>query len=179
MNNKKPELEEFFYLKPKLTFAMKLAASFALTYYAIMLAYHIVALVFYRYSIDFFYLGKQSIYQNQYIDIAALAGGLLLSLILVTSLILILCKKTSGKAIFVVVSFILIIYQLITTSIHPWMKYALEILMVLVITPIRIKKLKKMPILKKGTHSTTSENTGQESEQTAESKTGEEPVQTA
>lgn len=139
----KPELDEIFYLKPKLTLAMKLAASFALTYYTLMLAYYVLATVFYRYSIDFYYLGRQSVYQNKYIDIIVIAIGLLFSTILALSLILILCKKTYWKAVFVIMSFFLIVYQLITTSIHPWMKYALEILMVLVITPIRIKKIMK------------------------------------
>lgn len=139
----KPELKEIFYLKPKLTLAMKLAASFALTYYTMMFVYYVLATVFYRYSIDFYYLGRQSVYQNKYIDIIVLASGLLLSTLLVLSLILILCKKTYWKAVFVIMSFILIVYQLITTSIHPWMKYALEILLILVITPIRIKKIMK------------------------------------
>lgn len=144
MSKKKSELNDFFDLKPQLTFAMKLAASFALTYYIIMLTYYVTALVFYRYSIDFYYLGKQSVYQNQYIDILVLAIGLVLALLLVTSLILLLCKKTYGKAIFVVASIFLIVYQLITTSFHPWLKYAIEVLMVLVITPLRIKKLNLM-----------------------------------
>lgn len=146
MSKKKSDLNDFFYLKPKLTLAMKLAASFALTYYVIMFLYYILAVVFYRYSIDFYYLGKQSVYQNQHIDVIVLVSGLVLSLIMVVSLILILCKKTYGKAIFVIASFILIVYQLFTTSFHPWMKYAIEVLMVLVITPIRIKKIRKVVV---------------------------------
>jgi len=160
----KPELEEIFYLKPKLTLAMKLAASFALTYYTMMLAYYVLATVFYRYSIDFYYLGRQSVYQNKYIDIIVLVSGLLLSTILVLSLILILCKKTYWKAVFVIMSFFLIVYQLITTSIHPWMKYALEILLVLVITPIRIKKIMKTEPQKEN-KSQDSENSQPEKEQ--------------
>jgi len=144
MSKKEPELNDFFDLKPRLTFGMKLAASFALTYYAMMFIYYVLAVVFYRYSIDFYYLGKQSVYQNKYIDIIVLVTGLLLSTILVLSLILILCKKTYGKAIFVIASLIIIVYQLFTTSFHPWLKYAIEILMMFVITPIRTKKIIKI-----------------------------------
>lgn len=178
MSKKKSDLNDFIYLKPKLTFAMKLAASFALTYYVMMFIYYVIAVVFYRYSIDFYYLGKQSVYQNLYIDITVLAVGLTLSLLLVVSLILILCKKTYGKAIFVIASLILIVYQLITTSFHPWMKYALEVLMILVITPIRIKKRGLMTSPSTETHNEeTSEEAESEEENTSETDTDENTVE--
>lgn len=155
MSKKETELNDIFDLKPRLTFGMELAASFALTYYALMFLYYVLAAVFYRYSIDFYYLGRQSVYQNKYIDILVPGAGLLLSTILVLSLILILCKKTYWKAVFVITSLILIVYQLFTTSFHPWMKYAIEVLMVLVITPIRIKKIRKIRIENNDTNNDT------------------------
>ena len=172
MSKKKSDLNDFFYLKPKLTFAMKLAASFALTYYVMMFLYYILAVVFYRYSIDFYYLGKQSVYQNQYIDVIVLVSGLVLSLIMVVSLILILCKKTYGKAIFVVTTLILVVYQLITTSFHPWLKYALEILMMLVTTPIHTKKIMgKIPPADDKTDGESSQSDTPEKESVAETDT--------
>ena len=41
-------------------------------------------------------------------------------------------------------SIILIAFQLVTTGFVPWMKYALEVLMVLIIAPIRVKKKIKL-----------------------------------
>ena len=41
-------------------------------------------------------------------------------------------------------SILLIIFQFVTTGFVPWMKYALETLMVLFIAPIRVKKKIKM-----------------------------------
>ena len=56
-------------------------------------------------------------------------------------------KKLKGKAFFVGFSILLIAFQLYTSGIHPWVKYALEVLMVLIIAPIRMKKKVK---IKKG-----------------------------
>ena len=36
-------------------------------------------------------------------------------------------------------SILLIGFQLYTSGIHPWIKYALEVLMMLIITPVRMK----------------------------------------
>lgn len=172
MSKKETELNDIFDLKPRLTFGMELAASFALTYYALMFLYYVLAAVFYRYSIDFYYLGRQSVYQNKYIDILVLSAGLLLSTILVLSLILILCKKTYWKAVFVIASLILIVYQLFTTSFHPWMKYAIEVLMVLVITPIRIKKIRKIRIENNDTNNDTDHNNDTDNDQNSDHDTG-------
>lgn len=172
MSKKETELNDIFDLKPRLTFGMELAASFALTYYALMFLYYVLAAVFYRYSIDFYYLGRQSVYQNKYIDILVLGAGLLLSTILVLSLILILCKKTYWKAVFVITSLILIVYQLFTTSFHPWMKYAIEVLMVLVITPIRIKKIRKIRIENNDTNNDTDHDNDTDNDQNSDHDTG-------
>jgi hypothetical protein len=65
---------------------------------------------------------------------------LVLSVLLVWSLIRIFRKKAFGKAIFVSASILLIVFQFIVTGLMPWLKYALEILMVLIIAPLRVKK---------------------------------------
>ena len=64
----------------------------------------------------------------------------MLSAILVFSLIQIFRKKNHGKALFVGASLVLIIFQLLVTGLVPWVKYALEVLLVLIIAPIRVKK---------------------------------------
>ena len=63
---------------------------------------------------------------------------------MVFSLIQIFRKKTHGKAIFVLASLILIAFQFMVTGPIPLVKYVLEILMVLIIAPIRIKKKLKL-----------------------------------
>ena len=92
---------KIFNLKPELTTAMKLAASFAITYYGLLFIFEIITIVF-----------RRQIFR----------------------------KKNNGKALFVGASLLLIIFQLITTGVVPMMKYALEVLLVIIIAPIRVKK---------------------------------------
>ena len=126
-------------LKPELTLAMKLAATFAITYYGLLLIFEIITVVFRRYYFDSYYFnqGEMSLGSREFV---VQIIQLTLSIILVFSLIQIFRKKTNGKAIFVTATIVLIIFQLIATGPVPILKYALEVLMLLFITPLRIKK---------------------------------------
>ena len=139
----KPRESKIFDLKPKLTTAMKLAASFAITYYGLLLIFEVVTVVFRRYYFDTYYFnqGEMSLGSREFlVQIIQLA----LSIILVFSLIQIFRKKVYGKALFVGFSILLIVFQFFTTGLVPLMKYALEVLLVLIIAPIRVKKKIKM-----------------------------------
>ncbi len=131
---------KFFDLKPELTLAMKLAATFAITYYGMLFLYQVLTVVLYHYSLDSYYLGGSDTPESNTRNLVFLIIDLVLSALLVFSLILIFRKKTSGKALFVGMSILLIGFQLFTTGFHPWVKYALEVLMVLIIAPIKTKK---------------------------------------
>jgi hypothetical protein len=142
MNIEKRE-GKFFNLKPEMTLAMKLAATFAITYYGLLLLFEIVTVVFRRYYFDTYYFnqGEMSLGSQEFIvQIIQLA----LSIILVFSLIQVFRKKNNGKPLFVGASLFLIIFQLLVTGFVPWMKYALETLLILIIAPIRVKKKIKM-----------------------------------
>lgn len=130
---------KIFDLKPELTLAMKLAATFAITYYGMLFIYEIMTLVLYHYSIDSYYFNETTV-ESRNKDFLYLIVEFLLSGMLVFSLIQIFRKKVYGKAIFVGASILLIGFQLWTTGVHPWVKYALEVLMVLIIAPIKVKK---------------------------------------
>lgn len=136
---------KIFDLKPELTLAMKLAATFAITYYGLFFLYEVLTLVLYHYTIDSYYLGNGEVLENRYKDFTFLILELILSGLLVFSLIQIFRKKIHGKAIFVIASILLIGFQLFTTGMHPWVKYALEVLMVLIIAPIKTKKKGRQP----------------------------------
>ena len=134
---------KIFNLKPELTLAMKLAATFAITYYGLMLVYEIFTLVYSRYFIDSYYFNNGDLAQGKkelWIQIIQLA----LSTILVFSLIQIFRKKVHGKAIFLTASLALIVFQLMVTGPVPMVKYILEVLLVLIIAPIRVKKKLKL-----------------------------------
>ena len=126
-------------LKPELTLAMKLAASFAITYYGLLLIYEIFTLVYNRYFIDTYYFNQDDTSQGAkelWIQIVQLT----LSAILVFSLIQIFRKKIHGKALFVLTTMALIAFQLSITGLVPVVKYVLEVMLILIIAPIRLKK---------------------------------------
>lgn len=136
-----PKESKIFDLKPELTLAMKLAATFAITYYGLLFMLVVFMLVMNQYSIDSYYLGEgEVIFENYSKDLVYLIIEILLSGLLVFSLIQIFRKKVHGKAFFVGFSILLIAFQLYTSGIHPWVKYAMEVLMVLIIAPVRMKK---------------------------------------
>ena len=136
---KKPSEGKIFNLKPELTLAMKLAATFAITYYGLLLIFEIVAMVFSRYFFDSYYFNQGEMDLGSW-EFVVQVIQLVLSVLLVWSLIRIFRKKAFGKAIFVSSSILLIVFQFIVTGLVPWLKYALEILMVLIIAPLRVKK---------------------------------------
>ena len=144
---RQPKESKIFDLKPQLTLAMKLAATFAITYYGLLFLYEVLTLVLYHYSIDSYYMGNGEVLESQHKDFIYLIVEFLLSGLLVFSLIQIFRKKLKGKAFFVGFSVLLIGFQLYTSGVHPWVKYALEVLMILIIAPIRMKKRVK---IKKG-----------------------------
>ena len=130
---------KIFNLKPELTLAMKLAATFAITYYGLLLVFEIITLVYRRYYFDTYYFnqGEMALSSQEFVvQMIQLA----LSFLLVFSLIQIFRKKSYGKAFFVSASILLIVFQFIVTGLVPWLKYALEALMVLIIAPLRVKK---------------------------------------
>ena len=130
---------KIFNLKPQMTTSMKLAASFAITYYSLLLIFEIFTLIYRRYYIDYYYLNQVE-YGEGSSELVIQIIQLILSVILVFSLIQIFRKKNRGKALFVGASIFLIIFQVLVTGFVPWMKYALEALLVLIIAPIRVKK---------------------------------------
>ena len=134
---------KIFDVKPQLTTAMKLAASFAITYYCLLLIYEVFTLVYSRYFIDSYYF-NQGKTEEGLIELWTQIVQLILSTVLVFSLIQVFRKKVYGKALFVGFSFLLIGFQLYKTGLVPIVKYALELLLILIIAPIRVKKKIKL-----------------------------------
>lgn len=130
---------KIFNLKPEMTLAMKLAATFAITYYGLLLVFEIVTLVYKRYYFDTYYFNQGEMVLSSHEFVVQMIQ-LALSVLLVFSLIQIFRKKSYGKAFFVSASILLIVFQFIVTGLVPWLKYALEALMVLIIAPLRVKK---------------------------------------
>ena len=130
---------KIFNIKPELTLAMKLAATFAITYYGLLLVFEVFTVVFRRYYFDAFYLNQEELTLNSR-DFLYQIIQLALSVLLVFSLIQIFRKKVYGKALFVLGTLVLITFQFIATGPIPILKYILELLMLLIIAPLRVKK---------------------------------------
>ena len=130
---------KIFDLKPQLTLPMKLAATFAITYYGLLLIFEILVVVYRRYYFDVLYLDQADLELNSH-DFLIQLAQLVLSAFMVFCLILIFCKKRFGKAFFVLGTLLLVAFQLVATGPIPVMKYILELLMMLIIVPLRVKK---------------------------------------
>lgn len=155
---------KIFNLKPEMTLAMKLAASFAITYYGLLLAFEIVTVVFRRYYFDSLYIDQEELTLSSH-DFLIQLAQLALSALLVFSLIQIFRKKVYGKALFVLGTLVLIAFQFIATGPIPILKYILEVLMLLFIAPLRVKKKIRMKDGKLKLEDVEStENTGETSE---------------
>ena len=135
----KPREGKIFDLKPEMTLAMKLAATFAITYYGLLLIFEVITVIFRRYYFDSYYLNQEELTLGSH-DFLIQIAQLVLSVVLVFSLIQIFRKKVNGKAFFVVATLALIVFQFFATGPIPVLKYILEILMLLFITPLRVKK---------------------------------------
>lgn len=167
---KQPE-GKIFNLKPEMTLAMKLAATFAITYYGLLLIFEILVVVFRRYYFDALYLNQEELSLNSR-DFVYQIIQLVLSVVLVFSLIQIFRKKVNGKLIFVAATLVLIVFQFIATGPIPILKYILELLMLLFIAPLRVKKKIRMKDGKlKLENVESSENTALSSETTSEPNT--------
>lgn len=150
---------------------MKLAATFAITYYGLLLIFEILVVVFRRYYFDALYLNKEELSLNSR-DFVYQIIQLVLSVVLVFSLIQIFRKKVNGKLIFVAATLVLIVFQFIATGPIPILKYILELLMLLFIAPLRVKKKIRMKDGKlKLENVESSENTALSSETTSEPNT--------
>ena len=130
---KKKNKNDIFIRGRKLTLGVKLVGTFAFTYYLIYFLLLTVFGVYYRSVYDPAYSGE-TLFQNM------LMSAILWAIVgmLVISLILLFRRKRYGKYMFMIFTIILIAYQLITAENHIWAIYILELIMVLVMAPLKV-----------------------------------------
>ena len=141
--DKKQELPDIFIRGRKLTLGVKLVGTFAITFYSL---YFLLLTVF-----GFFY---RSVYDPAYSE-ETLFKTILMSVVLwfivgsiVVSLIMLFRRKRYGKYMFMIFTIILLVYQIVTSADHVWPIYILEVLMVIVMAPLKVfvtinKKIKE------------------------------------
>ena len=133
MMDKKQELPDIFIRGRKLTLGVKLVGTFAITFYSL---YFLLLTVF-----GFFY---RSVYDPAYSE-ETLFKTILMSVVLwfivgsiVVSLIMLFRRKRYGKYMFMIFTIILVIYQFVTSESHIWAIYFIEIMIVLVMAPLKV-----------------------------------------
>jgi len=158
MENKE-KLQDIFVERQRVTLGLKLVGTFAIVYYGLFFLFMVYLGIFYNTVYDPSYLGNTVNEQRgTAVLISYIVRTLLLGLI-IASLIMMFCKKRSGKYIFLIGTVVLIVIQIVTTDPPAWSSYILEALLTLTIAPLKVvrkfnekivEETQKINIIKKG-----------------------------
>ena len=133
MERNRQNINAIFIRGRKLTLGVKLVGAFAITYYSLYFLLLTIFGIFYRNVYDPEYSGE-TLFQSM------LMSAILWFIVgmLVVSLILLFRRKRYGKFLFMIFTIILLTYQLITAEDHIWAIYFLELMMVLIMAPLKV-----------------------------------------
>ena len=133
MRTKKQDITDIFLKRRKLTLGMKLVGTFAFTYYLLYFLLLTVFGIYYRNVYDPAYSGE-TLFQT------VLTSAILWFIVgvIVVSLVLLFRRRRYGKFLFMIFTVILLIYQFITAENHIWSIYFIELMMVLVMAPLKV-----------------------------------------
>ena len=133
MERKRQNINDIFIRGRKLTLGVKLVGAFAITYYSLYFLLLTIFGIFYRNVYDPEYSGE-TLFQSM------LMSAILWFIVgmLVVSLILLFRRKRYGKFLFMIFTIILLTYQLMTAEDHIWAIYFLELMMLLIMAPLKV-----------------------------------------
>ena len=133
MKKKKQNITDIFVRGRKLTLGIKLVGTFAFTYYLLYFVLLTVFGIYYRSVYNPAYSGE-TLFQTM------LMSAILWFIVgrLVVSLILLFRRRRYGKFLFMIFTVILLIYQFVTAENHVWAIYFLELMIVLVMAPLKV-----------------------------------------
>lgn len=133
MKKKKQNITDIFVRGRKLTLGIKLVGTFAFTYYLLYFVLLTVFGIYYRSVYNPAYSGE-TLFQTM------LMSAILWFIVgmLVVSLILLFRRRRNGKFLFMIFTVILLIYQFVTAENHVWAIYFLELMIVLVMAPLKV-----------------------------------------
>ena len=133
MRKKKQGITDIFVKHRKLTLGVKLVGTFAFTYYLLYFILLTVFGVYYQNVYDPAYSGE-TLFQTMIMSaILWFIVGML-----VVSLILLFRRRRYGKFLFMIFTVILLIYQFVTDGNHIWAIYFIELMMVVVMAPLKV-----------------------------------------
>ena len=133
MKTKKQDITDIFLKRRKLTLGMKLVGTFAFTYYLLYFLLLTIFGIYYRNVYDPAYSGE-TLFQT------VLTSAILWFIVgvIVVSLVLLFRRRRYGKFLFMIFTVILLIYQFITAENHIWTIYFIELMMVLIMAPLKV-----------------------------------------
>ena len=133
MRKKKQDITDIFLKRRKLTLGMKLVGTFAFTYYLVYFVLLTVFGIYYRNVYDPAYSGD-TLFRTM------LSSAILWAIVgmMVVSLVLLFRRRRYGKFLFMIFTIILVIYQFVTAESHIWAIYFIEIMIVLVMAPLKV-----------------------------------------
>ncbi len=145
------ERQSIFKERKHITLGVKLVCSFAITYYILFLSFMTYILVKYNIVFGEGYIDKnlKEVVASHHFTLFIVEWVLLAAI--VTSLFLIYFKKRFGKFLFMTLTILLVVCQFYTTYPPAYEVYVLELLIVLIIAPLRVisKFTEKIQIEKK------------------------------
>lgn len=133
MRKKKQDITDIFVRHRKLTLGIKLVGTFAFTYYLVYFVLLTVFGIYYRSVYDMAYSGDTLLR-------TMLSSAILWAIVgmMVVSLVLLFRRRRYGKFLFMIFTIILVIYQFVTSESHIWAIYFIEIMIVLVMAPLKV-----------------------------------------
>lgn len=133
----KQEISNIFTERKHLTLGVKLVTTFAITYYSLFFLFLTILGIFYESIFDPYYSDPLINGQKGYVFYLFVFLWLNVGMIVV-SLILLFRKNRYAKLLFMIFTIVLIVYQLVTTSNYVWISYILELIMLIVIAPLKV-----------------------------------------
>ena len=138
MEQVEKEKKSIFKERKHVTLGMKLVCAFAITYYILFFSFMTYILVKYNTVFDEAYIDENlpQLVATHHLTLFIVEWLLLASI--VTSLFMVFFKKRLGKFLFMIFTLLLVVCQFYTTYPPAWEVYILELVIVLIIAPLRV-----------------------------------------
>ena len=132
------ERQSIFKERKHITLGMKLVCAFAITYYIVFFAFMTYVWIRYNTVFDEGYIDENlnEVVASNHYTLFVVEWALLASI--VVSLFMVFFKKRLGKFLFMFFTILLVVCQFYTTFPPAWEVYILEIIIVLIIAPLRV-----------------------------------------
>lgn len=132
------ERQSIFKERTHITLGVKLVCSFAITYYILFFAFMTYVWIRYNFVFDEGYIDKNlnEVVASNHYTLFVVKWAILASIIV--SLFMVFFKKRLGKFLFMFFTILLVVCQFYTTYPPAYEVYVLELLIVLIIAPLRV-----------------------------------------